>query len=48
MPDRRPRRSVLAAMAAVPLTGALSACTGEADAPSRSSTAKSRKATHIT
>ncbi|MGY0065483.1 ABC transporter substrate-binding protein [Streptomyces sp. QTS137] len=49
MTDRHRRRSVLAAMAAAPLTGALGACSGgAADAPSRSSTAKSGKATRIT
>ncbi|CAL9354726.1 hypothetical protein SUDANB176_00547 [Streptomyces sp. enrichment culture] len=47
MPGRHPRRSVLAAMAAAPLTGALGACSGGADAPSRS-TASGGKATRIT
>ncbi|MGW0812088.1 ABC transporter substrate-binding protein [Streptomyces viridiviolaceus] len=34
MPGRRSRRSVLAAMAAVPLTGAVSACSGDNGRPS--------------
>ncbi|MFF7856295.1 extracellular solute-binding protein [Streptomyces sp. NPDC007904] len=47
MPGRHPRRSVLAAMAAAPLTGALGACSGGADTPARS-TASGGKATRIT
>ncbi|MFD8522693.1 ABC transporter substrate-binding protein [Streptomyces capillispiralis] len=47
MPGRHPRRSVLAAMAAAPLTGALGACSGGADTPSRSTT-RASKATRIT
>lgn len=47
MPGRPPRRSVLAAMAAAPLTGALGACSGGADAPSRS-TARARRAARTT
>ncbi|MGW0140768.1 ABC transporter substrate-binding protein [Streptomyces calvus] len=47
MPGRHPRRSVLAAMAAVPLTGALGACSEGADTPSRGTT-RAGKATRIT
>ncbi|MFJ1747555.1 ABC transporter substrate-binding protein [Streptomyces sp. NPDC088116] len=51
MPGRQSRRSVLATIAALPLTGALSACSGGGDARS-SSTSKigtsSKHATHIT
>ncbi|CAL9651306.1 sugar ABC transporter substrate-binding protein [Streptomyces sp. Tu 3180] len=47
MPGRHPRRSVLAAMAAAPLTGALGACSGGAQAPSRSTRGTS-KATRVT
>ncbi|MGW5661584.1 ABC transporter substrate-binding protein [Streptomyces sp. NPDC003758] len=35
MPGRQSRRSVLAAMAALPLTGAVNACSGSAGSPSR-------------
>ncbi|MFJ2089431.1 ABC transporter substrate-binding protein [Streptomyces sp. NPDC087901] len=53
MPGRHSRRSVLATMTALPLAGALSACSGGtsgADSTSRTSTVsnKGRKATHIT
>ncbi|WP_193474160.1 ABC transporter substrate-binding protein [Streptomyces griseomycini] len=47
MPGRHPRRSVLAATAAVPLTGALGACSGGTGTPSRSTT-RAGKATRIT
>lgn len=42
---RQSRRSVLAAMAALPLTGAVSACSGGADS---SSSGTGTKTTHIT
>ncbi|MFD5778448.1 ABC transporter substrate-binding protein [Streptomyces sp. NPDC126933] len=50
MPGRQSRRSVLATIAALPLTGALSACTGGGgDSRSRSTnTTTSRTTTHIT
>lgn len=53
MPGRHSRRSVLATIAALPLTGALSACSGgtsESDSTSRTSTVsnKGHNATHIT
>ncbi|WP_328535608.1 ABC transporter substrate-binding protein [Streptomyces sp. NBC_00344] len=54
MPGRQSRRSVLATIAALPLTGALSACSGS-DGPSSAagsdrdlSTKRTRSATHIT
>ncbi|MEU0748332.1 extracellular solute-binding protein, partial [Streptomyces albogriseolus] len=49
MPGRHRRRSVLAAMAAAPLAGALGACSGGADdAPSGSSTTGAKKPVRIT
>ncbi|MFD4779188.1 hypothetical protein ACFWNU_35815, partial [Streptomyces sp. NPDC058427] len=54
MPGRQSRRSVLGTMAAVPLAGALSACSGGtsgSDSTSRTSTVSNkagRNATHIT
>ncbi|MEV7871608.1 sugar ABC transporter substrate-binding protein [Streptomyces sp. NPDC088124] len=51
MPGRQSRRSVLATIAALPLTGALGACTGggaDTRSGSASTTSTSGKATHIT
>ncbi|MEE1800815.1 ABC transporter substrate-binding protein [Streptomyces sp. NPDC101062] len=49
MPGRQSRRSVLATIAALPLTGALGACTGGgADSRSGSTSTTSGKATHLT
>ncbi|MGW4235887.1 ABC transporter substrate-binding protein [Streptomyces sp. NPDC004749] len=49
MPGRQSRRSVLATIAALPLAGALSACSGGGGSSSTSKTSTtSRKATHIT
>ncbi|MFJ7999264.1 ABC transporter substrate-binding protein [Streptomyces sp. NPDC096310] len=49
MPGRQSRRSVLATIAALPLTGALGACSGGgADTRSGSASTTSGKATHLT
>ncbi|MFJ2559571.1 MULTISPECIES: ABC transporter substrate-binding protein [unclassified Streptomyces] len=49
MPGRQSRRSVLATIAALPLTGALGACTGGgADSRSGSTSTTSGRATHLT
>lgn len=50
MPGRRSRRSVLATIAALPLTGALSACGGSGESSGSGSTGgkAGRNATHIT